>query len=110
MPQLNVGDSIGAIRKIKKLDDVFSWQLVEDKITKVSMTKKYDRRYFTKSKFYPSDADDVDSNTRMMENSIGNGWILVEEIFGLNEKTRPHAERWVEWANKNINKVKGVLE
>lgn len=72
--------------------------------------KTYGRRYFTKSKFYPLDADDIDSNTKIMEESIGKGWILTNEIFGLNDKTRPYAERWVKWANENINKAVSVLE
>lgn len=102
--QLNVGDSVGAIYK-KTKDGKEFWELVEDKINKITITKKYGRRYFTRSKFYPLDADDIDSNTKIMEESIGQGYIFTSEVFSLNDKTRPYAERWVEWANKNMDKA-----
>ena len=109
MEKLNVGDSVGTLQKREKDGKVF-WRLIEDKITKITLTKTYGRRYFTKSKFYPLDADDIDSNTKNMEESIGKNWILTNEIFGLNDKTRPHAERWVKWANENIDKTVSILE
>lgn len=107
--QLNVGDSVGGIYKTGTGDDA-KWELVEDKINKITITKKAGRRYFTKSKFRPLDADDVDSNTEDMEACIGKGYILTREVFGLNEKTRPLAERWVKWANENMDKAVGLLE
>ena len=103
--QLNVGDSVGQINKTSTGE----WKFYEDKINKITVTKKYGRRYFTKSVFYPLDADDVDNNTKDMEESIGRGYILTKEIFGLNEKTRFHAERWVKWANENKDKAVSVL-
>lgn len=45
-----------------------------------------------------------------MEESIDKNWILTNEIFGLNDKTRPYAERWVKWANENMDKAVSVLE
>lgn len=101
---LNVGDSVGAIYK-KTKDGKDFWELVEDKINKITITKKYGRRYFTKSRFYPLDADDVDSNTEIMEN----GFILTRAVFGLNIKNRKRAERWIAWANENIDKAVSVL-
>lgn len=101
--QLNVGDSVGAIYKRSKNGQEF-WELVEDKINKITITKKFGRRYFTKSKFYPLDADDVDNNTEIMEDAIGKNYIITSEVFGLNDKTRPFAERWVKWANENMDK------
>ena len=103
--QLNVGDSVGQINKTSAGE----WKLYEDKINKITVTKKYGRRYFTKSKFYPLDADDVDNNTKEMEESIGKCYIIVREVFGLNEKTRFHAERWVKWANENKDKAVGLI-
>lgn len=44
-----------------------------------------------------------------MEEAIGNGYILTREVFGLNEKTRPYAEQWIEWANKNPDKVDSIF-
>ena len=106
--QLNVGDSVGGIYKNSKNGEDF-WELVEDKINKITITKRYGRRYFTKSKFYPLDADDVDKNTKEMEESIGQGYIIVREVFGLNDRTRPYAERWVKWANENKDKAVGLI-
>ena len=103
--QLNVGDSVGQLYDNKTTGN---WELVEDKINKITITKKCGRRYFTKSKFRPLDADDVDNNTKEMEESIGHGYIIVREVFGLNEKTRPYAENWVKWANENKDKAIGL--
>lgn len=109
LEKLNVGDSVGMLQKIEKDGEVF-WRLIEDKINKITITKTYGRRYFTKSKFYPLDADDIDSNTKIMEESIDKNWILINETFGLNDKTRPYAERWVKCANENIDKAVSGLE
>lgn len=76
---LNVGDYVGQINK----DSSGVWKLYKDKINKITTTKKYGRRYFTKTVFYPLDADDVDNNTKDMEESIGKGYIIVREVFGL---------------------------
>ena len=81
----------------------------KDKINKITTTKKYGRRYFTKTVFRPLDADDVDNNTKDMEESIGKGYIIAREVFGLNDKTRPYAERWIKWANKNPDKATGLI-
>ena len=106
---MNIGDSVGAIYK-KSRDGKEFWELVEDKIKKIDITKKYGRRYHVKSKFYPLDADDVNSNTEMMEKAIGKGYIITREVFGLNDKTRPFAENWVKWANDNMDKAVSILE
>ena len=73
--QLNVGDSVGAIYKRNKGGQDY-WELVEDQINKITLTKKYGRRYFTKSQFYPLDANDVDNNTKVMENLLDKGIYL----------------------------------
>ena len=104
--QLNVGDSVGQLYDNQTTGN---WELIEDKINKITITKKYGRRYFTKSKFYPLDADDVDNNTKDMEKSIGQGYIIVREVFGLNNKTRSYAERWIKWANENKDKAVGLI-
>lgn len=100
---LNVGDSVGMLRKTIKLDGTEEWKLVEDKINKITVTEKYGRRYFVKSKFSPLDADDVDSNTRIMESLRERGGVIFAgEVFGLNENTRPYVEKWVKCMNQNI--------
>lgn len=101
---LNVGDAVGQLNK----DSNDIWKLYEDKINKITITKKYGRRYFTKYVFLPLDADDVDENTSDMEKSIGNGYIIVREVFGLNNKTRSYVERWVELANNNPDEAVGL--
>lgn len=106
---LNIGDSVGAIYK-KSKDGKEFWELVEDKINKITVTKKYGRRYCTRSKFYPLDADDIDNNTKQMEECIGSGYIITKELFGLNDKTRPFAEKWVKWANENMDKAVGAVQ
>ena len=103
---LNVGDYVGQINK----DSSGVWKLYKDKINKITTTKKYGRRYFTKTVFRPLDADDVDNNTKDMEESIGQGYILTKEVFGLNKETRPYVERWIKWANENKDRAVSVLD
>ena len=102
---LNIGDYVGQINK----DSSGVWKLYKDKINKITTTKKYGKRYFTKTVFLPLDADDVDNNTKDMEESIGKGYILTREVFGLNSKTESYAERWIKWANKNPDNVTGLI-
>lgn len=95
---MNIGDSVGGLYK-KSKDGKEFWELVEDKINKIDITKKYGRRYHVRKKFYPLDADDVDSTTKMMEDAVGKDYII----------TRPLAERWVKWANENMDKAVSIL-
>ena len=106
---MNIGDTVGGLY-IRERNGKNEWVLIEDKIQKITITKKYGRRYFTKSKFMPLDADAVDSNTEMMEEAIGKGYIITGEVFGLNDKTRPFAENWVKWVNDNMDKAVSILE
>ena len=78
---LNIGDYVAQINK----DSSGVWKLYKDKINKITTTKKYGRRYFTKTVFRPLDADDADNNTKDMEESIGKGYIITRagvEIYG----------------------------
>lgn len=106
---LNIGDSVGMIQKVCK-NNAESWRLVEDQINKIDITKKYGKRYHTKSRFYPLDAEDVDLNTEMMEDAANKGYIFASEVFGLNNITRPFAEKWVKWANENPDKVGSIWD
>lgn len=103
---LKVGDMVGGIYKRSK-GEKEEWILIEDKINKISELKS-GKRYYTKSKFRPLDAEDVDSNTEIQEQA--EGYILTKEVFGLNDITRLKAEKWVEWANDNMNRAVGVLD
>lgn len=103
---LKVGDSVGGIYKVSK-DSKEEWVLREDKINKI-VELKSGKKYYTKSKFHPLDADDIDSNTELQEKS--EGYIITREVFGLNDITRPKAEKWVEWANENMDKAVSIFE
>lgn len=102
---LKIGDSIGGIYKTDK-NGVEEWFLCEDKINKIVENSK-GRKYYVKSKFYTLDADDVDNNTEDQEKA--KGYIVVREVFGLNDITRPKAENWIKWANENMDKAVGVI-
>lgn len=102
---LKVGDSVGGLYK-KTKDGVSHWELVEDKINKI-VENKSGKKYYTKSKFRPLDAEDVDINTEMQEKA--EGYIITKEVFGLNDITRSKAEKWVEWANDNMDKAVSIM-
>ncbi len=101
---MKVGDSAGGIYKGNK-NGVDEWFLCEDKINKI-VELKSGRKYYTKSKFRPLDADDVDSNTEMQEKA--EGYIITREVFGLNDVTRPKVENWIKWANDNMDKAVSI--
>ncbi len=102
---MKIGDSVGAIYKFTK-GGIARWEFVEDKITKIVETKK-GKKYHTKSKFRPLDAEDVDSNTLIQMDAAS--YMLTNEVFGLNDTTRQMAEQWVNWANENMDKAVGIL-
>lgn len=103
---LKIGDSVGGIYNKKYADGREEWFLAEDKINRI-VESRNGKKYYTKSKFRPLDADDVDDNTEMQEKA--EGYILTKEVFGLNDITRPKSEKWVEWANKNADKAISVF-
>ena len=103
---LKVGNCVGGIYQRTK-DGIQQWYLIEDKINKI-IELSSGRKYYTKSKFRPLDADDVDSNTDMQEKA--HGYILTKEVFGLNEITRQKAENWIKWANENTNEATSIWE
>lgn len=102
---LKVGDSVGGIYKVSK-DNKEEWVLLEDKINKI-VELKSGKKYYTKSKFRPLDVEDVDDNTETQEKA--EGYILTKSVFGLNDITRPKAEKWVEWANENMDKAVSIF-
>lgn len=110
MAELHVGDMVGGIYKKTRADGSEFWELVEDKINKVVETKRDGYKYYTRKHFRPLYAEDVDSNTHLMEEAVDKGYILAREVFGLNDITRPFAEKWVKWANENMDKAVSILE
>ena len=102
---LKVGDCVGGIYKISK-NGTEEWCLCEGKVTKV-VELKSGKKYYTKSAFNALDAEDVDDNTEIQEKA--EGYILTKEVFGLNDITRPKAEKWIKWANENMDKAVSAL-
>ena len=102
---LKVGDSVGGIYK-KTKNGKEEWCLCEDKINKI-VELKSGKKYYTKSKFRPLDAEDVNSNTEIQEKA--EGYIITREVFGLNDITRLKSEAWIKWANENMNKAVSIL-
>ena len=102
---LKIGDSVGAIYKYSKDGKEYCF-LREDKINKI-VELKSGKKYHTKAKFHPLDAEEVDGNTKIQEKAAG--FILTGEVFGLNDITRLRAEKWVEWANENLDMAVSVL-
>ena len=104
---MKIGSSVGQICK-RKNNGIDEWYLYEDKVNRISELKK-GKTYYTKSKFRPLDAEDVDRNTKQQERASGNGYILINEVFELNEITRPFVEKWIIWANENIEKAVSLI-
>lgn len=102
---MKVGSYIGLIRKAQDANGNEFWKLSESKVTKIVQNSKGTRIY--SKGFYTLDAEDVALNTEMQEEA--DGYILTREVFELNDITRPKAERWIEWANANMDKAVSVL-
>ena len=49
---------------------------------------------------------EVNNTTKMMEDIIDKDYIII----GLNDTTRPFAEKWFKWANLNIDKAVNILD
>lgn len=103
---MKVGSYIGLIRKVQEPNGNELWKLYESKVTRITQNSKGTKIY--SKGFYPLDAEDVELNTEAQEEA--NGYILTREVFELNDITRPKAERWIEWANANMDKAVSILE
>lgn len=103
---MKAGSYIGLIRKAKDENGVECWKLTESKVTRIVQNSKGTKIY--SKGFYPLDAEEVAFNTQEQEEA--KGYILTREVFELNDITRPKAERWIEWANANMDKAVGILE
>lgn len=107
-PKFQLGDSVGMLQQ-RGVGEKEHWYLRESQINKVAQTKE-GWKYYTKDKFYPLYAEELDDNTKIMEDAVGKGYILTGEVFGLNDVTRPFAEKWIAWANENKDKAISVFE
>ena len=103
---MKVGSYIGLIRKVQDLEGNEFWGLYESKVTRIVQNRNGTKIY--SKGFYPFDAEEIELNTEMQEEA--QGYILTREIFELNDITRPKVERWIEWANANMDKAVSILE
>ena len=103
---MKVGSYIGMLTKRQSSDGKEFWKLIESKVTKIIQNSKGTKIY--SKGFYPLDAADVEFNTKEQEEA--QGYILTREVFELNDITRPKVERWIEWANANMDKAVSILE
>lgn len=102
---MKVGEFIGALYK-KKLDTgEEKWFLHEGKITKIVQNSKGTKVY--SSAFYPLDIEEIEDNTECVEEN--ENFILTREVVLLTDKIRSKYERWIEWANNNLDKVEFVF-
>ena len=104
--RVKVGNYIGLIRQAIDSNGKEFWKLSESKITRIVQNSKGTRIY--SKNFYPLDVEEVELNTKMQEEA--QGYILMHEPFELNDITRLKAERWIEWANENIDKAASILD
>lgn len=89
-------DKIGFIqRRRNETKDAF--KLIVAKVQRVNIGKKKTSVY-TKE-FYPLDAEEIESNTKMMDTS--KGLIIVGEPFVIKEEDVPYFQAVVDDFNKN---------
>lgn len=81
------------------------YYLLKDKVTKIVSTKKATKVY--SKKFYPFDLEDLEENTKEMEEA--HDYILTKEEFKLTEPIEHHCNIWIDWANKHPDQVEGLI-
>ena len=96
---LKVGDLLGGIY----CNSDGEWYLTSDKITKIVENSK-GKKYYTKSKWHPLDAKDVDDTTEEQIDAFNSNYVITKEVFGLDE-LEDKVNEWIEWANENKDKV-----
>lgn len=89
-------DKIGFIQR-RRNETKYAFKLIVAKVQRVNIGKKKTSVY-TKE-FYPLDMEDIESNTRMMDES--KGLILVGEPFVIKDEQIPYFEAVVDDFNKN---------
>lgn len=108
MTYARIGQSIGMIQKVLSDKDGNGpyWRLIESPIREIKENSR-GRKIKTKDRFYTLDAEEIEFNTKEVEQA--KGYILTGEPFILNEYTRPKAEKWIEWANANMDKAVSII-
>ena len=102
---MKVGEFIGGLYKKTLPDGKELWYLCESKITKIVQNTKGTKVY--SKHFYPIDIEEIESNSKIMEEA--NGYINIREVVYLNEINRTKCERWVKWANEHLDEVKSII-
>jgi hypothetical protein len=102
---MNVGDSIGRLRKSGTADD-YRWELEEIKIRRISKDKKGIYRVFA-GNHTPIRLGYIKSNTVIAEIWIKNNepYVLTDEWVLITPMIRAGFEEWVKWANIHKDEV-----
>ncbi len=95
---LNAGDMLGSISQVT-VNDEQVWRLIESPIIGILMNRKCTR--YWSERFPLLNVEDVELNTCMVQNMTNTDCIFIEEVFHLNDTTKPIAENWVKYLNDN---------
>jgi len=105
MRMIKPGDYIGGIFKKTNNDGKEIYELIKTKVNKIISTSKATKVY--SKAFYPLDLEDVEANTKDMEEA--DGYILTREVFQITEPIERHCTMWIDWANKHPDQVESLI-
>lgn len=100
------GDMVGFINKVlfdMKGNENY-WRLTEGKVKSITINSR--GRRIKADHFYTLDADEIESNTKWMEET--EGLVLVREPFLLTDKLKERANKWIEQENASNPECKLV--
>lgn len=100
------GDMVGFISKVlfdMKGNENY-WRLTEGKVKSITINSR--GRRIKADHFYTLDADEIESNTKWMEET--EGLVLVTEPFLLTDKLKERANKWIEQENASNPECKLV--
>lgn len=99
MINIKVGDIICMITNVRTSDGTEIWRLKECPIQKIVQNSKGTKVY--SKLFYAIDVEEIKYNTELLED-LSNKFVLVNEVFCLNDIIRQKCERWIKLENENI--------
>ncbi len=100
------GDMVGLINKVlfdMKGNENY-WRLTEGKVKSITINSR--GRRIKADHFYTLDADEIESNTKWMEET--EGLVLVTEPFLLTDKLKERVNKWIEQENASNPECKLV--
>lgn len=108
MTEATIGLNIGMLQKVLSDKDGNGpyWRLIESPIREIKINRN-GKKIKTKDRFYTLDAKEIEENTKELEEA--NGYILTETPFLLTDELRIKANRWIEWANQNMDKAVSII-